>query len=58
MLYVPDLATNFFSVYKLTHVGETKRVIFTLDMVDIAEISSDQVVAIGYVDNHERMSKF
>ena len=42
----------------MTHIGESKRVTFTPDMVDTAEISLDQVVAIGYADNHERMYKF
>ena len=55
VLYVPDLAANFFSAYQMTHIGEAKRVTFTPDMVEIAEISTDQVIAIGYV---ERMYKF
>ena len=58
VLYVPDLATNFLSVYQMTHKGEPKRVIFTPDMVEISEISTDQVIAVGYVDHHERMYKF
>ena len=41
----------------MTHTGEAKRVTFTPDMVEIAKISSNQVIAIGYVDNHERMYK-
>ena len=58
VLYVPELAENFQSVYQMTHTGEEKRVIFTPYMVEIAEISSDQVIAIGYADHHERMYKF
>ena len=42
----------------MPHTGEPKRVIFTPDSVDIFEISVDQVVAIGYVDHHERMYTF
>ena len=42
----------------MTHTGEPKRVIFTLDMVEITEISTDQVIAIGYADHHERMYNF
>ena len=42
----------------MTHTREEKRVTFTPDMVDIAQISSDQVVAIGYAGDHERMYKF
>ena len=42
----------------MTHIGEEKRVTFTLDMVEITEISTNQVIAIGYVDHYERMYKF
>ena len=42
----------------MTHVGESKRVTFTLDVVEIAEISSNKVVALGYVDHQSRMYKF
>ena len=58
MLYVLELAANLLLVYQMTHTGEEKRVTFTLDMVEIAEISSDQVIAIGYADHHERMYNF
>ena len=58
VLYVPELAENLLSFYQMTHTGEAKRVTFTLDMVEIAKISSGQVIAIGYVDHHERMYKF
>ena len=42
----------------MTHTGEEKRLNFTPYMVEIAEISSNQVIAIGYADHHERMYKF
>ena len=42
----------------MTHIGEENRVTFTPYMVEIVEISSDQVVAIGYANHHERMYKF
>ena len=58
VLYLPELATNLLSVYQMTHIGEANRVTFTLDMVEIAEISSYQFVSIGYADHHERMYKF
>ena len=58
VFYVPDLAANLFSGYQITHIGEANRVTFTLDMVEISEISIDQVIAIGYANHHERMYKF
>ena len=38
--------------------GESKRVTFTPDVVEIAEISSNQVVALGYADHQARMYNF
>ena len=35
VLYVPELATNFFSVYQITHTRESKRVTFTPYEVEI-----------------------
>ena len=32
--------------------------IFTPDSLEISEISTNQIVAVGYVDHHERMYKF
>ena len=58
VLYVPYLAVILLLVYQMTHIGEEKRVTITLDMVDISEISTDQVIAIAYADHHERMYKF
>ena len=58
VLYVPDLAANLLSVYQMTHIREPKRVIFNSDSVDISEISTDQVVAVGHVDHHGIMYKF
>ena len=42
----------------MTHTGEAKRVTFTLDLVEIAEIESNQVIAVGYADHHKRMYTF
>ena len=36
VLYVPDLVANLLSVYKMTHTGESKRVTFTPNLVEIA----------------------
>ena len=58
LLNVTDLAAKLLSLYQMTHTGEPKRVTFTPDMVEIIEISTDQVITIGYADHHERMYKF
>ena len=57
-MYVLDLAVKLLSVYQMTHIGEPKRVTFTLDMVEVTQISTDEVITIGYADHHDRMYKF
>ena len=58
LLCVLYLAVNLLPVCQMTHTGDPKRVIFIPDMVEIFEISIDQVIAVGYADHHERMYKF
>ena len=58
VLYVLDLIENLLLVYQVTHTVVDKRVTFTPDLVEIAEISSNQVVALGYVDHQARMYRF
>ena len=52
-----DLAVNLLLVYQMTHTGESKRVTFTPNVVEISEISIGQVVAVGFADNDSRMYK-
>ena len=58
VLYELNLPANLLLVYQMTHTGEPKRAIFTPDSVEISEISTDQIVAVGYANHHERMYKF
>ena len=58
VLYVPDLEANLLSVYQMTHTRESNRVTFTLDLVQIAEVSSNKVVALRYADHQVIMYKF
>ena len=51
VLYVPDLASNLFSVYQMNHTGSPKKVIFSPDDVEITEISNGKVIAKGVVDH-------
>ena len=57
-LYVPNLEANMLSVYQMKHTRESKRVTFTPYVVEIEEISSNKVVALGYADHQARMYKF
>ena len=58
VLFVPDLEANLLSFYQMTHNGVDKRVEFTQNYVDISEISTGQVVAVGFGDHDSRMYKF
>ena len=56
VLFVPDLAMNLLFIYQMKHIGTNKRVTFTQNDVDISEISTGQVVAMGFTDRDLRMS--
>ena len=52
MLYVPSLASNLLSVYQMTHTGSPKRVMFGLDLVEITDIFTENIIAKG-ITNHD-----
>ena len=58
VLFVPELVANLLLVYQMIHTGEAIKVTFTPYIVEIAEISSNKVVALGFVDYQARMYKF
>ena len=58
VFFVPDLAVNLLSVYQMNHTREAKRVTFTLDTMEIAEISTNKLVDLGFVHHQARMYKF
>ena len=58
MLYVPGLASNLLLVYQMIHTGSPKKVIFSLDDVEITEISNGKVIAKGVVDHTSEVYKF
>ena len=45
-------------MYEMNHTGEAKRVTFTPDIVEIVEISTNKVLALGCVDHQARMYTF
>ena len=58
VLFVQDLAANILSIYQMTHTGLGKRVEFTQENVDISEVSTGKVVAVGVADHESKMYKF
>ena len=45
-------------MYQITHIGESKRLTFTPYALEISEIYTCKVVALGFVDHNARMYKF
>ena len=58
VLYVLGLASNILSVYQMTHTGSPKKVIFSLDDVEIIEISNGKVIEKGVVDHISKVYMF
>ena len=49
VLYVLGLASNLLSMYEMAHTGSPKKVIFSLDDVEITEILNGKVITKGVV---------
>ena len=58
VLYVPGLASNLLSVYQMNHTGSPKKVIFSLDDVEITDISNGKVIEKGVVGHSLKVYKF
>jgi len=58
VLYVPGLSSNILLVYQMTHTGSPKKVIFSLDDVEITENLNGKVIAKGVVDHTSKVYKF
>ena len=58
VLYVPGLTSNLLSVYQMTHTGSPKKVILSLDEVEITEISTGRVIAKGVVNHAQKVYMF
>ena len=58
VLYVLGLASNLLSVYQMTHTGSPKKVIFSLDDVEMTDILNGKVIAKGVVDHTLKVYKF
>ena len=58
VFYVLGLVANIFSIYYMTHNGSPKKVVFTLNDVEISDILNRRVIAKGFVDNSSNVYKF
>ena len=58
MLFVPSLASNMLSIYKMTHIGSPKRVIFGPESVEITDISTLSIIAKGTANHASKAYEF
>ena len=58
VMYVPSLASNMLSVYKMTHTGFPKRVSFSPNGVEISDIASRKVIATSLANHHAKTYEF
>ena len=58
VFHVPGLSSNILSVYQMNHTRSPKKVIFSLDDVEIAEISNGKVIEKGVVDHTSKVYMF
>ena len=58
VLYVPSLVANLLSIYQITHTGSPKRVTFDLDIVEITEKATGQLIAKGIANHSTKAYEF
>ena len=59
VLYVPNLSTNFLSIYQIANSCSRRTILFTLDSVVVCEIEDpSQIVAIRKVDHNVGLYSF
>ena len=58
VLYVPSLASNFLSVYQMTHTRVPKRVYFIPNGVEIIELASKKLIAKFLANHHAKSYEF
>ena len=58
MLYVPGLSSNLLLVYQMTQTGSPKKVVFSLDEVEITKISTGRVIAKGVANHAQKVYMF
>ena len=58
VLYVPSLASNLLSVYKMTHIEVPKRVTLNLNDVEISNITSGKLIATSLANHHAKSYEF
>ena len=58
VLYVSYLAANFLSIYQMTHTGPPKWVVFALDLVEISDISTGNIIAKGVANHASKAYEF
>ena len=58
VLYVPNVISNFLSIYQITHLRDGNRVEFLPDSVQVHSLNDNSLVAVGKVNKRKRLSSF
>jgi hypothetical protein len=58
VLHVPKLSVNLLSMYQMTNSGIGKKFVFTPNVVDIYDMQTNSMVAIGGVNHQSRLYTF
>ena len=58
VLYVPSLAANLLFVYQMTHTSPPKWVVFSLELVEILDISTGKIIMKGVVNHASKEYEF
>ena len=58
VLYVPSLATNLLSVYRMTHIGSPKRVTFKYDSVEITKNATRNYIVKDFANHASKAYEF
>ena len=54
VLYVPSLAANMLSIYRMTHTVSLKQVVFLPDSMKITNISTGEIIVKGTIDHSSK----
>ena len=58
VLYVPSLAANMLSIYRMTHTVSLKQVVFLPDSMKITNISTGEIKGKGTIDHSSKAYTF
>ena len=58
VIYIPNLSSNLFSICPITHLLDSHKVEFLLDLVMVHSLRDDSLVVVGKVNHDKRLYSF